>query len=136
MTSDVIATGSILILFKHIVLSSILVNNRVIVIENRQKNFQLQLQLFTFKNFQLQLQLFTFKNFQLQLQQNRVINYKFVNYNYNFSKPDPGHVVASDGFRGGDASPPTSLKLTISAEKSVSISKNQSPFRGASPPPA
>ena len=79
MTSDVIATGSILILFKHIVLSSILVNNRVIVIENRQKNFQLQLQLFTFKNFQLQLQ--------LQLQQNRVINYNFVNYNYNFSKP-------------------------------------------------
>ena len=81
MTSDVIATGSILILFKHIVLSSILVNNRVIVIENRHKNFQLQLQLqlFTFKNFQLQLQ--------LQLQQNRVINYNFVNYNYNFSKP-------------------------------------------------
>ena len=77
MTSDVIATGSILILFKHIVLSSILVNNRVIVIENRQKNFQLQLQLFTFQNFQLQL----------QLQQNRVINYNFVNYNYNFSKP-------------------------------------------------
>ena len=75
MTSDVIATGSILILFKHIVLSSILVNNRVIVIENRQKNFQLQ------------LQIFTFKNFQLQLQQNRVINYNFVNYNYNFSKP-------------------------------------------------
>ena len=37
-------------------------NNRVIVIENRQKNFQ------------------------LQLQQNRVINYNFVNYNYNFSK--------------------------------------------------
>ena len=81
MTSDVIAIGSILILFKHIVLSSILVNNRVIVIENRQKNFQLQLQLqlFTFKNFQSQLQ--------LQLQQNRVINYNFVNYNYNFSKP-------------------------------------------------
>ena len=85
MTSDVIATGSILILFKHIVLSSILVNNRVIVIENRQKNFQLQ----------LQLQLFTFKNFQLQLQlqQNRVINYNFVNYNYNFSKPDWHHFI-------------------------------------------
>ena len=44
-------------------LSSILVNNRVIVIENRQKIFQ------------------------LQLQQSRVINYNFVNYNYNFSKP-------------------------------------------------
>ena len=43
----------------------------------------------------------------------------------------------SGGFRGGDggdASPPTSLKVTISAEKSASISKNQSPFRGASPP--
>ena len=31
-------------LFKHILLSSILANNRVIVIENSQKNFQLQLQ--------------------------------------------------------------------------------------------
>ena len=44
------------------------------VIENRQKNFQLQ------------LQLSTFEKFQLQLQQNRVINYKFANHNYNFSK--------------------------------------------------
>ena len=34
----------------------------------------------------------------------------------------------------GDASPPTNPKLTILAEKSVSISENQSPFRGASPP--
>ena len=50
-------------------------NNRVIVIENRQKFFHLQ------------LQLSTFENAQLQLQQNRVINYNFVNYNYNFSKP-------------------------------------------------
>ena len=49
--------------------------DRVIVIENRQKIFLLQ------------LKLFTFENFQLQLQQNRVINYNFVNYNYNFSKP-------------------------------------------------
>ena len=49
-------------------------NNRVIVIDTRQKIFQLQLS--------------TFENFQLQLQQNRVINYNFVNYNYNFSKPD------------------------------------------------
>ena len=83
MTSDVIATGTKyrhrfatggkLILFKYILLSSILVNNKVIVIENRQKNFQLQLS--------------TFENFQLLLQQNRVINYNFVNYNYNFSKP-------------------------------------------------
>ena len=48
-------------------------NNRVIVIENGQKNFQLQLS--------------TFENVQLQLQQNRVINYNLVNYNYNFSKP-------------------------------------------------
>ena len=81
MTSDVIATsrkyryrfatGKKLILFKHILLSSILVNNRVIVIENRQKIFQSQLQLSSFENLQLQL----------QLQQNRVINYNFVNYN-------------------------------------------------------
>ena len=49
------------------------VNNKVIIIENRPKIFQLQLS--------------TFKNFQLQLQQNRVINYNFANYNYNFSKP-------------------------------------------------
>ena len=72
------ATGGKLILFEHILLSSISVNNRVIVIENRQKIFQLQ------------LQLSTFENFQLQLQQNREINYNFVNYNYNFSKP-AGH---------------------------------------------
>ena len=86
MTSDVIATGrkyryrfatkAKLILFKHI-LSSIFVNNKVIVIENRQKIFQLQ----------LQVQLSTLKNVQLQLQQNRVINYNFVNHNCNFSKP-------------------------------------------------
>ena len=85
--SDVIATGrknrypfateGKLILFKHILFSSILVNNTIIVIENRQKNFQLQLQLSTFENVQVQL----------QLQQNRVINYNLVNYNYNFSKP-------------------------------------------------
>ena len=70
MTSDVIATGrkyqfatvGKLISFKHI-LSYILVNNKVIVIENKPKNFQ------------------------LQVQQNRVINYTFVNYNYNYSKP-------------------------------------------------
>ena len=52
-------------LYKHILLLSNLMNNKVIVVENRQKNFQLQ----------------------FQLQQNRVINYNFVNYNYNFSKP-------------------------------------------------
>ena len=72
MTSDWIATGrkyrfatgGKLILFKHILLSSIVVNNRVIVIKNRQKTFQ------------------------LQLQQNRVIdNYNFIDYNYYFSKP-------------------------------------------------
>ena len=78
MTSDVIATGrkyryrfatgGKLILFQHILLRSILGNNRVIVIENRQKIFQLQLE--------------------LQLQQHRVINNNFVNKNHNFSKPD------------------------------------------------
>ena len=68
-----------LILFKHILLSSILVNNSIIVIENRQKIAQLQLS--------------TFKNFQLQLLQNRVINYNFVNYNYNFFKPGPDRVI-------------------------------------------
>ena len=87
MRSDVIAsgkkyrfrfaTGEKLMLYKHILLSSILENNRVIVIENRHKIFQLQLQLPTFENVQLQW----------QLQQNRVIDYNFVNYNYNFSKP-------------------------------------------------
>ena len=81
MTSDVIATGrkyryrfatgGNLILFKHILLSSISVNNRVIIIENGQKIFHLQLQLTIFENFLSQL----------QLQQNRVINYDFVNNN-------------------------------------------------------
>ena len=56
-------------------------NNRVIVIENRQKIFQLQ------------LELLTFENSQLQLQQNRVINYIFVNYTYNFSKTDINHTI-------------------------------------------
>ena len=65
VTSDVIATGrkhryrfatgEKLILFKHILLSCILVNNRVIVIQDKQKIFELQ----------------------LQLQQNRVINLQF-----------------------------------------------------------
>ena len=64
-------------MFKRILLLSILVINRVIVIANRQKLFQSH----------LQLQLATFENSRLQLQQNRVINYNFVNYNYNFSKP-------------------------------------------------
>ena len=43
----------------------------------------------------------------------------------------------SGGFRGGDggdASPPTSLKITILVEKSASISNNSAPFRDASPP--
>ena len=53
VTSNVIATGrkcryriatrEKLILFKHILLSSILLNNRVIVFENKRKDFQLQL---------------------------------------------------------------------------------------------
>ena len=63
-------------MFEHVLLSSLSVNYRVIVTENRQKIFQLH------------LQLSTFENFQLQLQQNCVINYNFVNYNYNFSKPE------------------------------------------------
>ena len=75
MTSDVIATGrkipyasgGKLTLFRHVLLSSLSVNNRVVVIENWQKIFQLHLQLSTFENF--------------QLQQNYVINYNFVNYN-------------------------------------------------------
>ena len=43
----------------------------------------------------------------------------------------------SGGFRGGDggdASPPTSLKVTILAEKSASVSNKSAPFRDASPP--
>ena len=42
----------------------------------------------------------------------------------------------SGGFRGegwGDASPPTSLKVTILAEKSALILNNSAPFRDASP---
>ena len=87
MTSGVLATGielqiyryrftneRKLILLKHILFSSILVNDSVIVIENGRKNFQLQVS--------------TFEIFRLQLQQNRLINYNFVNYNYNFSKPE------------------------------------------------
>ena len=35
---------------------------------------------------------------------------------------------------GGDASPPTSLKVTILAEKSALILNNSAPFRDASPP--
>ena len=45
--------------------------------------------------------------------------------------------AGSGGFRGGDggdASPPTSLKVTILAEKSASVSNNSAPFRNASPP--
>ena len=46
-------------------------------------------------------------------------------------------VTFSGGFRGGDggdASPPTSLKVTILAEKSALILNNSAPFRDASPP--
>ena len=64
--------------YQFLVASSRTTNNKIIVIENRQKIFQLQLQLSTFENFQLQLRLL----------QNRVINYNFVNCIYNFSKPD------------------------------------------------
>ena len=44
---------------------------------------------------------------------------------------------SSGGFRGGDggdASPPTSLKVTILAEKSALILNKSAPFRDASPP--
>ena len=105
VTSNVIATGrkyrlangGKLILFKHILLSSILLNNRVIVIKSKQKNFQLQLS--------------TFENLQLQLQQNRVISYNFVNYNYKFSKPVGSHraVSRAELFGSGSGS---GLKLT------------------------
>ena len=44
------------------------------------------------------------------------------------------HPVADLGGDGGDASPPTSLKVTILAEKSASILNNSAPFRDASPP--
>ena len=43
-------------------------------------------------------------------------------------------VVVSGGFRGGGCIPPTSLKVTILAEKSASVSNNSAPFRDASPP--
>ena len=43
--------------------------------------------------------------------------------------------VADLGGGMGDASPPTSLKVTILAEKSASVSNNSAPFRDASPPP-
>ena len=39
------------------------------------------------------------------------------------------------GGDGGDASPLTSLKVTILAEKSASVSNKSAPFRDASPPP-
>ena len=48
------ATGGKLILLKHILLSFILLNNSVIVVENWLKIIQLQLQLSTFENSQLQ----------------------------------------------------------------------------------
>ena len=44
------------------------------------------------------------------------------------------NVIQCRGGDGGDASPPTSLKVTILAKKSASISNNSAPFRDASPP--
>ena len=44
------------------------------------------------------------------------------------------NAITSGGFRGGMHPPPTSLKVTILAEKSASISNNSAPFRDASPP--
>ena len=54
----------------------------------------------------------------------------------NHQQPWKG-IIISGGFRGGDggdASPPTSLKVTILAEKSASVSNNSAPFRNAFPP--
>ena len=42
--------------------------------------------------------------------------------------------VADLGGTWGGCIPPTSLKVTILAEKSASVSNNSTPFRGASPP--
>ena len=55
------------------------------------------------------------------------------------SKQCPSYYLIPDnsgGFRGGwgDASPPTSLKVTILAKKSASVSNNSAPFWDASPP--
>ena len=44
------------------------------------------------------------------------------------------HPVADLGGGMGGMHPPTSLKVTILAEKSASISNNLAPFRDASPP--
>ena len=44
------------------------------------------------------------------------------------------YTVADLGGGWGDAFPPTSLKVTISAEKSASIWNNSAPFGDASPP--
>ena len=43
--------------------------------------------------------------------------------------------VADLGGGMGGCIPPTSLKVTILAEKSASVSNNSAPFRDASPPP-
>ena len=48
-----LATGEKLLLFKHTLLSFILVINRIIVIKTQQKNLQLQLQSSTFQNFSI-----------------------------------------------------------------------------------
>ena len=54
--------------------------------------------------------------------------------NVDFFSSISNQVFCSGGFRGGDASPPTSLKVTILAEKSASISNNSAPVKDASPP--
>ena len=52
----------------------------------------------------------------------------------SLSEPTTTYVSVADlGGGWGGCIPPTSLKLTISAEKSASVSINQSPFRGVSP---
>ena len=52
----------------------------------------------------------------------------------SFSYISPPAVADLGGGMGG-CIPPTSLKVTILAEKSASVSNNSAPFRDASPPP-
>ena len=63
-----------------------------------------------------------------------VFFYQSITYNQTRNTVRDGLQAVADlgGGDGGDASPPTSLKVTILAEKSASISNNSAP---ASPPP-
>ena len=59
----------------------------------------------------------------------------FVYIRFVFYRKIRYSVADLGGGDGGDASPPTSLKVTILAEKSASILNNSAPFWDASPPP-